>query len=165
MQASRASDSFMSLSNQPYSKWQAIFNLEQIKERNKPTLAKQELPKAPFFLFDLDKVMAGDASALPDELLKQTFFTQAKDTENKLEKHGFQKKLRQLLREGSSHTEIIDYLKTLTPSGVELEFISLASFDFYRTKGLELEHPNELLLKMLNRFFTSISSNQDCDFV
>jgi hypothetical protein len=60
----------MSTSNQPYSKWQAIFNLEQIKERNKPTLAKQSLPKAPFFLFDLDKVMAGDSNTVPNELLK-----------------------------------------------------------------------------------------------
>ena len=47
----------MRLSNQPYSKWQAIFNLEQIKERNKPMLQKKELPKAPFFLFDMEKVL------------------------------------------------------------------------------------------------------------
>lgn len=75
VETERASDKFMSLSNQPYSKWQAIFNLEQIKERNKPILAKQSLPKAPFFLFDLDKVMAGESNTVPDDLLKQTFFT------------------------------------------------------------------------------------------
>lgn len=64
---------YLRLSNQPYSKWQAIFNLEQIKERNKPTLPKKELPKAPFFLFDIEKiVMENDAT--PD-LLKEQFFT------------------------------------------------------------------------------------------
>jgi len=63
------------LSDQPYSKWQAIFHLEEIKERNKPVLPKKDLPKTPFFLFDLDKVMAGDSKAIPDDLLKQTFFT------------------------------------------------------------------------------------------
>lgn len=71
----RESEAYMGLSNQPYSKWQAIFNLEQIKERNRPALAKKDLPKAPFFLFDLDKVMAGDSNTVPNELLKQTFFT------------------------------------------------------------------------------------------
>ena len=67
------------LSDQPYSKWQAIFNLEQIKERNKPTLAKQELPKAPFFLFDLDKVMAGESNTVPNDLLKQTYFSKTEE--------------------------------------------------------------------------------------
>lgn len=33
-------------------------------------LAKQDLPKAPFFMFDLDKVMAGDNNTTPDDLLK-----------------------------------------------------------------------------------------------
>jgi hypothetical protein len=41
-------------------------------------------------MFDLNKVMAGEASTVPDDLLTQTFFTKDKtDTENKLEKHGF----------------------------------------------------------------------------
>ena len=42
-------------SDQPFSKWQAIFKLEQIKERNRPKLQKEALPKVPFFLFDLEK--------------------------------------------------------------------------------------------------------------
>ena len=70
VQKQQKTSEFMTLSNQPYSKWQAIFNLEEIKQRNKPTLAKQDVPKAPFFLFDLDKVMAGDSQAVPDDLLK-----------------------------------------------------------------------------------------------
>ena len=60
---------YVRLSNQPYSKWQAIFNLEQIKERNKPILAKKELPKAPFFLFDIEKVLL-ESDATPD-LIKE----------------------------------------------------------------------------------------------
>ena len=66
----REGSHYVGLSDQPFSKWQAIFNLEQIKERNKPVLAKQDQPKAPFFLFDLDKVMAGESNAVPDDLLK-----------------------------------------------------------------------------------------------
>jgi len=48
---------YITLSNQPYSKWQAIFNLEKIKERNKPLLPKKSMPKAPFFLFDVERVV------------------------------------------------------------------------------------------------------------
>ena len=92
----------MGLSDQPYSKWQAIFNLEEIKERNKPMLAKQELPKTPFFMFDLDKVMAGENNTTPNDLLAQTFFTKEQKTENKIEKHGFEKKLRTMLMEPHS---------------------------------------------------------------
>lgn len=153
----------MSLSNQPYQKWQAIFNLEQIKERNKPTLAKQELPKAPFFLFDLDKVMAADSNTVPNELLKQTFFTQDDKASNKLEQHGFEKKLKALLKEGATSASIMQYLKTISASGVELEFISLSSFDFDQTKTLE--YPNQMLLQMLQVFMAEIESNRDSDFV
>ena len=69
----------MRTSDQPYSKWQAIFNLEQIKERNKPTLPKKALPKAPFFMFDLDKAVNLESSNFaPDNLLKATLFTEDK---------------------------------------------------------------------------------------
>jgi len=33
-------------------------------------LPKQDLPKSPFFLFDLDKAIAGDNNLTPDSLLK-----------------------------------------------------------------------------------------------
>jgi hypothetical protein len=104
-------------------------------------LPKKALPKAPFFLFDLEKAVAGDSDTRPNDLLKQTFFTKEK-AENKLEKHGFAKKLKDMLGT-SSDNEIISYLKTLSPSGVELEFISLASLEV----GKE---PNEMV-----SFFTS----------
>lgn len=66
-------EEYLRLSNQPYSKWQAIFNLEQIKERNKPSMPKKDLPKAPFFLFDIDKVIAeNDATT---DLIKEQFFS------------------------------------------------------------------------------------------
>jgi Utp21 specific WD40 associated putative domain len=66
-------EQYVRLSNQPFSKWQAIFNLEQIKERNKPTLPKKELPKAPFFLFDIEKVLLeNDATT---DLIKEQFYS------------------------------------------------------------------------------------------
>ena len=64
----------MTLSDQPYSKWQAIFNLDLIKERNKPTLAKENLPTAPFFLFDLDKLTGDPGEKAARDFLSETFF-------------------------------------------------------------------------------------------
>ena len=63
----------------------------------------------------------------------------------------------------TDHEPIIEYLKTLSPSGIELEFLSLASFDF--SKDRQLEQPNELLLRMLNTLLAAIRSNKECDFV
>ena len=48
----------MKLSTEPFSKFEAIFNLEIIKERNRPKLPKSDMPKAPFFLFDLEMRLA-----------------------------------------------------------------------------------------------------------
>ena len=47
--------------------------LMAIKERNKPILPKKELPKAPFFLYDLSKVLNEDNKE--DGLLKEEFFS------------------------------------------------------------------------------------------
>jgi hypothetical protein len=43
-------------------------------------------------------------------------------------RHGQQQKLRQMLREEPE--KIIAYLKTLSPSGTELEIMSLSTYDF-----------------------------------
>jgi hypothetical protein len=57
-------------------------------------------------------------------------------------------------------------LKTLTPSGIELEFISLASFDIDKNaEGSALQGPNSILMKMLNILHQAIQANQDSDFV
>ena len=70
---------FVRTSDQPYSKWQDIFNLEEIKERNKPTLPKKDLPKSPFFMFDLEKSTNPTSSNFaPDNLLKAALFTEDK---------------------------------------------------------------------------------------
>ena len=128
--------------------------MEQIKERNKPLLPKQDQPKTPFFLFDLDKVMAGDVKALPDGILKQTFFSEA--TTKKDER--FDKKLKSLLDGEAKAKDVIDYLKSLSPSGVELEFISLGSFEF----GTD---PAESVGKMLKVFESAVKTSSDFDFV
>jgi hypothetical protein len=59
--------------------------------------------------------------------------------------------------------DVIDYLKTITPSGIELEFISLATFELDSSK--QLNDPNACLIKMLEVFIECLTRNQDVDFV
>ena len=153
--AAKERQDFVRLSNQPYSKWQAIFNLEQIKERNKPSLPKKELPKAPFFLFDIDKVVL-ENDAIPD-LLKEQFFSKDRP-ETKPQKDFSQVvNLKTLLRKGN-WIGVNDYLKTLSPSGVELEFLSLSTFD------LDSKDEESLLSLMLDFFLAQVSQRVDTDF-
>lgn len=98
--------------------------------------------------------MAGESDTRPDELFKQTFFNQDK-AENKLDKHGFERKLRSMLSSGDTKAqEVITYLNTLSPSGIELEFISLASVEFDSSK--KMQDPNLMMLKMLDVLKSSI---------
>ena len=96
-------------------------------------------------MFDLDKAMAGESDTTPNDLLKQTFFSKEEQKENALQKHGFDKKLKGMLIK-ASFEEIINYLKTLSPSGVELEFISLASIEVGKD-------PNEMVSTLSNSLF------------
>lgn len=69
-------NSYLRLSDQPASKWQAIYALEQIKERNKPMLPKEDVPKVPFFLFDINKVTEEDpGEGAARDFLAETFFS------------------------------------------------------------------------------------------
>ena len=63
-----------------------------------------------------------------------------------MDKHGFQKKLRSLLEDNRvTPLEINEYLKTLTPSGIELEFMGLSL--------LELNGNNISLNKHVNLLY------------
>jgi hypothetical protein len=48
-------------------------------------------------LFDLDKAIAGDSNTTPNDLLKQSLFNKDQQTESALSKHGFVKKLKDML--------------------------------------------------------------------
>lgn len=135
-------------------------------------LPKKDLPKSPFFMFDLDKATNLTSSNFaPDNLLKAALFTEDK----KSSKHPLQeqdlKKLRSLLlKPKRSPQEILDYLKTLSPSGIEIEILSLSSFDVDHLSKNEdadskLVSPNKILQKMMEVFEECVEASIDCDFL
>ena len=70
-----------------------------------------------------------------------------------------------MIKNGDDHKSIFEYLKTLSPSGVELELISLASFEFEKGPNSSALQPNAILEKMMQIFVDAVEANTDCDFV
>lgn len=101
-------------------------------------MAKESLPSVPFFLFDLDKATTGESGEHgARDFLRETFFTsfekkrqaQVKEVGGAaLAKHGAgAKKLSEIL---AKKEEVLPFLKSLSPSGIELEIMTLGNFDF-----------------------------------
>lgn len=103
----------------------------------------------PFFLFDLDKATTLEGGTHgARNFLTETFFSnfdeKRKAAQNAMkqggaamEKHGVEKKLKGFLTEETVSLDsedwwrkVLDYMKSLSPSGVELEIMNLVSFDF-----------------------------------
>jgi hypothetical protein len=89
--------------------------------------------------------MANDATS---DLIKEQLFSKQKGPNAEkalkaLEKHGFEKKLKNFLNDPmTSNSDISEYLKSLSPSGIELEFMSLS---VYEITPEQLSNPNKLV--------------------
>ena len=90
----------------------------------------------PFFLFDLDKATTGgEGEGHARDFLKETFFTSFDQQQKKKNKQvGASAMLKNkveanLLSVMNENKDVVEYLKTLSPSGVELEIMSLSNFD------------------------------------
>ena len=111
--------------------------------------------------------MKGDNNAAPDALLKQTFFTRD-DTSKKHDQ--FEKQLNKMLDADTKTKDIFAYLKSLSPSGVELEFLTLANFEFGDADPNDNVSNTHLLTnvqitKMLRHFSAAIKTMSDFDFL
>jgi len=86
-----------------------------------------------------------------------------------MEKHDVEQKLKSLLAAKKTQgdeedwwREVIEYMKTLSPSGVELEIMNLVSFDF--SKEMQ-DNPNFYVARFLRALENTIRSKNDSDFV
>ncbi|GAA5983757.1 hypothetical protein JCM10908_005912 [Rhodotorula pacifica] len=125
------SDSLLTLSLMPRSRWQTLLNLETIKARNKPKEAPKAPERAPFFLptlpgvdnrFDFGVSAATDGSKEGDAPSKRKLdYSAGASVETDF--------VRRLLAEDKDghYQSFFGYLKALSPSNVDLEVRSLAS--------------------------------------
>ncbi|GAA5996892.1 hypothetical protein JCM5350_002741 [Sporobolomyces pararoseus] len=132
--------SLVTLSLMPRSKWQTLLNLETIKQRNKPKEAPKQPERAPFFL-----------PTLPGTDNRFDFGTtndQDKKEKEGLTEEGKKRKLdysvgnsietefvRRLLneKEDSTYQSFFEYMKSLSPSSLDLEIRSLTTLPHLRS--------------------------------
>ncbi|XP_053394412.1 WD repeat-containing protein 36-like [Mercenaria mercenaria] len=120
--AEQISHELVTLSLLPNSRWQNLLNLDIIKQRNKPKEPPKAPKAAPFFLptvAGLEPKFAVDEDA------------SKKEAKSKLEAGNLMPlcTLGQLLKEGNSsknYDKVLEYMKTLGPSAVDIEIRSLA---------------------------------------
>lgn len=143
------------ISEDPFSKWQALYHIDNIKMRNKPLDAKAKKQDAPFFLFDLDNAIEGNDAG--KDLYGVQYFTGKKDIDDESKtlssiiqdsknleasnKSGSVLELKDLLEQFSrgeiSATKVMEYFQKISPSAIELEFLSLTDFEFDTNKKID----------------------------
>jgi len=134
-------------SEDPFSKWQALYYIDNIKERNKPLDSKAKKQDAPFFLFDLDSTLEGNDGA--KDLYGVQYFTGKKDMDDSKALTSIIKESKNLETVGKSGVgielkdllvqyhntkitgkKLMEYFRGISPSAIELEFLSLSDFEF-----------------------------------
>eukprot|EP01022_Parablepharisma_sp_SALTPOND_P000854 TRINITY_DN105149_c0_g1_i1.p2 TRINITY_DN105149_c0_g1~~TRINITY_DN105149_c0_g1_i1.p2 ORF type:complete len:1065 (+),score=106.10 TRINITY_DN105149_c0_g1_i1:9590-12784(+) len=122
-------------SKEPFTKWQTIYNLETIKEKNKPVEQPKDLPQAPFFLYDINEDKDNNLG------YKDLLIDQSKEKEDKkriLKGEAIEEGVNELIKllkalvksvEGKEriYNKITSYLKDISGSRSELEFTELNS--------------------------------------
>jgi WD40 repeat protein len=136
------------ISDDPFSKWQSLYYIDNIKERNRPLDAKTKKQDAPFFLFDLDSVLKEHGAGV--DLYGVQYFTGTKAADDKKElstiikeskqisagkdQEGREKGLKALLNRYTTKEvtidSIFDYLRAISPSAIELEILNLTDYEF-----------------------------------
>lgn len=159
-----AGEDTIKFSSEPFTKWQTIYNLESIKEKNKPIEPPKDPPPVPFFLYNIEKenenVLEYKNLLIDQEenedarrriLNKETI----PETENELIRL-----LRELKEEKGTREEVYAgitlHLKGISGSRSELEFGQLNS--------LTGEYKEEAA-KCLDYFVHAISQKQDYELI
>jgi U3 small nucleolar RNA-associated protein 21 len=121
-------DEMISISSLPTSRWQNLLNLESIKKRNKPKEKPQAPKAAPFFLptssglvpkFNLDDADAGGALLEPSKFLRMNDMNIVTEFSRKLRAGG----------EDEDFASFFEYIKSLSPSALNLEMESMNTSD------------------------------------
>ncbi|KAL0092025.1 Utp21 specific WD40 associated putative domain-containing protein [Phycomyces blakesleeanus] len=115
-------EKMITLSLEPRSKWQNLLNLDNIKQRNKPTEAPKLPEKAPFFL----PTLPGAAPQFAIEEKKES--SESKKSFFQLNEMHFVTDFTRLLRSGDESkdfSEFVAYCKSLSPSAIDLEIRSM----------------------------------------
>lgn len=154
--AIKESTQMAKISEDPFSKWQALYYIDNIKERNRPLDSKAKKQDAPFFLFDLDATIQGNDGT--QDLYGVQYFTGKREMDDE------SKALTSIIKESKNlgsvkdnitvgqelrvylenyHAQkctarqVSDYLKSISPSAIELEILGLTEYEFEANKKVD----------------------------
>eukprot|EP00826_Nyctotherus_ovalis_P032204 TRINITY_DN2598_c0_g4_i3.p1 TRINITY_DN2598_c0_g4~~TRINITY_DN2598_c0_g4_i3.p1 ORF type:complete len:946 (-),score=217.79 TRINITY_DN2598_c0_g4_i3:106-2943(-) len=162
--AEETKESTINFSSEPFTKWQTIYNLESIKEKNKPIEPPKDPPPVPFFLYDIDKE-SENVLEYKNLLIDQEENEDARRRILKKEatpeiENELIKLLRELKEEKSTREEVYAgitlHLKGISGSRSEVEFGQLNS--------LTGEYKEEAAM-CLDYFAHAISQKQDYELL
>lgn len=143
------------ISDDPFSKWQSLYYIDNIKERNRPMDAKAKKQDAPFFLFDLENTLGGNDGA--KDLYGVQYFTGQKEVDDEAKalssiiqdskslgtenRKGNVLELKDLLekyhKSKVTKETLMEYFRKISPSAIELEFLSPSDFEFETNKKID----------------------------
>eukprot|EP01126_Amoeba_proteus_P026200 TRINITY_DN2597_c0_g1_i10.p1 TRINITY_DN2597_c0_g1~~TRINITY_DN2597_c0_g1_i10.p1 ORF type:complete len:925 (-),score=181.40 TRINITY_DN2597_c0_g1_i10:62-2836(-) len=142
------SPNLLTFSRQPKSVWQTLINLDIIKERNKPIQPPAPPKEAPFFLSTVITA-PGKAPIFTPKELPETGSPHNTSRILDFSKVRPKSKFVLLLEQGkkiSDYTEVMEHLKTMSPSAIDFELHSLSPQD----DGYELKLMLKFFLHQLN---------------
>ncbi len=162
------------ISDDPFSKWQALYYIDNIKERNRPLDAKAKKQDAPFFLFDLDSVLKEHGAGI--DLYGVQYFTGTKQADDKKElstiikesrlvesgkdQEGRDKGLKSLLKKYNSGDikieNVIEYLRGISASSIELEIMNLVDYEFDLEANIDYVSTSILKIIQVDTFLNAL---------
>jgi len=160
--ADQLSESLLTMSLVPRTRWQTLLNLDLIRARNKPKEAPKVPEKAPFFLPSLEKgaantsVVAGNAAATEKDPEEAVAVLQAERNrilrlDPAILNSAGESMFTRLLRDGSTD-EAVTHLKSLPPSSADLEI-----------RGLRLEEGE--MVRFVKALTRRLRSRRDFELV
>nr|ATG70826.1 WD-40 repeat family protein [Callitropsis vietnamensis] len=154
----------------PKTQWQSLVNLDIIKMRNKPIEPPKKPEKAPFFLQSLstlsgERIFVHNSVTDSGDQNEAEKVITAAQSGNKNEGFSAFMKLLHSCMETGDFASVTDYLKSLSPSAVDLELRMLQIID--NENITETEHAVELkgIGMLLDYFVSEVFCNNNFEFV
>nr|GMD62614.1 U3 small nucleolar RNA-associated protein 21 homolog [Ipomoea batatas] len=157
----------VTLSLLPKSQWQSLINLDIIKERNKPIEPPKKPEKAPFFLPSIPS-LSGEILFKPSDVAEEKNAQDGEKEENWRKSNLPVSQFLQILQSSAkseNFAAFTDYIKTLSPSTLDMEMRVLQLIDDDNEQDLENRQELYFIGLLLDYFIHEISCRNNFEFI
>lgn len=158
----------VTLSLLPKSQWQSLYNLDIIRARNKPVEPPKKPEQAPFFLPSIPSI-SGEILFDPGESVDQEKNTQFNETvqiqgSSDLQGSQFLRLLQSSVK-NENFTPFTDYIKSLSPSALDIELRMLQIVDDVDEQDEDKIPELNFIELLLNFFIHEVSCRNNFEFI